>query len=91
MINTARAGPCAVAGRAVPLDRPALVAAAVLGCGPCARASTAELAPQKLEGTLAFMSESRWVITPTQQAIRAGHGEQDYDVVSAGLTRRYGA
>jgi hypothetical protein len=81
MINTARARPCAAAGRAVPLDRPALVAAAVLGCGPCARASTAELAPQKLKGTLAVMSASRWVIIPSQQAIRAGHRQQDYDAV----------
>jgi homogentisate 1,2-dioxygenase len=56
-----------------------------------ARASTAELAPQKLEGTLAFMFESRWMITPTQQAIRAGHRQQDYDAVWAGLTRRFGA
>jgi homogentisate 1,2-dioxygenase len=56
-----------------------------------ARASTAELAPQKLEGTLALMFESRWMIIPTQQAIRAGHRQQDYDAVWAGLTRRYGA
>jgi homogentisate 1,2-dioxygenase len=59
--------------------------------GTCARASTAELARQKLGGTLAFMFGSRWMIIRTQQAIRAGHRQQDYDAASAGLTRRYGA
>ena len=34
-----------------------------------AKASTAELKPQKLEGTLAFMFESRWTILPTNQAM----------------------
>ena len=37
------------------------------------------------------MFGSRWLIIPTQQAIRAGHRQQDYGAVSAGLTRRYGA
>ena len=50
-----------------------------------ARASTAELRPQKIDGTLAFMFESRWMIIPTQQAIRAGHRQQDYDAVWASL------
>jgi homogentisate 1,2-dioxygenase len=54
------------------------------------RASTAELTPQKLDGTLAFMFESRWLINPTAQAFRAGHRQQDYDAVWAGLTRRFG-
>ena len=51
-----------------------------------ARASTAELRPQKIDGTLAFMFESRWMIIPTQQAMRAGHRQQDYDAVWASLT-----
>ncbi len=53
-----------------------------------ARASTAELRPQKIDGTLAFMFESRWMIIPTQQAMRAGHRQQDYDAVWGGLSRR---
>ena len=56
-----------------------------------ARAAAAELAPQKLEGTLAFMLESRWMITPTQQAMRARHRQQDYDAVWVGLVPRFGA
>ena len=36
-----------------------------------AKASTAELKPQKLEGTLAFMFESRWTILPARQAMEA--------------------
>jgi homogentisate 1,2-dioxygenase len=54
-----------------------------------ARASEAELRPQKIEGTLAFMFESRWMITPTQQAMRAGHRQPDYDAVWAGLGRSF--
>jgi homogentisate 1,2-dioxygenase len=50
-----------------------------------ARASTAELRPQKIDGTLAFMFESRWMIIPTLQAIRADHRQLDYDAVWAGL------
>ena len=52
-----------------------------------ARASTAELRPQKIDGTLAFMFESRWMIIPTQQAMRAGHRQQDYDAVWGSLGR----
>jgi homogentisate 1,2-dioxygenase len=36
------------------------------------------------------MFESRWLINPTAQAIQAGHRQQDYDAVWAGLTRRFG-
>jgi homogentisate 1,2-dioxygenase len=54
-----------------------------------ARASTAELTPQKLDGTLAFMFESRWTILPTRQAMEAGHRQQDYDAVWSGLSRHF--
>ena len=54
-----------------------------------ARASTAELAPQKLDGTLAFMFESRWMMVPTRQAIEAGHRQRDYDAVWSGLQRNF--
>ena len=33
------------------------------------KASEAELAPQKITGSLAFMFESRWMIIPTRQAM----------------------
>jgi homogentisate 1,2-dioxygenase len=54
-----------------------------------ARASTAELAPQKLDGTLAFMFESRWTITATAQAMNASFRQRDYDSVWSGLTRHF--
>jgi homogentisate 1,2-dioxygenase len=56
-----------------------------------ARASTAELRPQKLDGTLAFMFESRWMIIPTRQAMHAEHRQQDYDAVWASLTPGFSA
>jgi homogentisate 1,2-dioxygenase len=54
-----------------------------------ARASTADLAPQKLDGTLAFMLESRWTILPTAQAMSAPFRQPDYDAVWSGLTRGF--
>ncbi len=54
-----------------------------------ARASTAALAPQKLDGTLAFMFESRWTMVPTRQAMEAGHRQRDYDAVWSGLSRNF--
>ena len=52
-----------------------------------ARASTAELRPQKLDGTLAFMFESRWTILPTRQAMEASFRQRDYDAVWSGYSR----
>jgi homogentisate 1,2-dioxygenase len=57
--------------------------------GTYARASTADLKPQKLEGTLAFMFESRWTILPTRQAMEASFRQGDYDAVWSGLTRNF--
>jgi len=54
-----------------------------------ARASTAQLRPQKLDGTLAFMFESRWTILPTAQAMDAGFRQRDYDAVWSGLSRNF--
>ena len=54
-----------------------------------ARASTAELTPQKLEGTLAFMFETRWTIVATAQAMDATFRQLDYDTVWSGLTRHF--
>jgi homogentisate 1,2-dioxygenase len=56
-----------------------------------ARASTAELRPQKIDGTLAFMFESRWMIIPTRQAMEARHRQEDYDAVWGGLSRSFRA
>ena len=53
------------------------------------RASTAELRPQKIDDTLAFMFESRWMLVPTRQAMEAAHRQRDYDAVWAGLTRSF--
>ena len=54
-----------------------------------AKASSAELKPQKLDGTLAFMFESRWTIVPTKQAMEATFRQRDYDAVWSGLTRKF--
>ena len=54
-----------------------------------AKASTAELAPQKLDDTLAFMFESRWTIQPTRQAMDPPSRQRDYDEVWAGLARNF--
>ncbi len=54
-----------------------------------ARASSAELRPQKIDGTLAFMFESRWMIIPTRQAMQAAHLQPGYDAVWQGLTRSF--
>jgi homogentisate 1,2-dioxygenase len=54
-----------------------------------AKASTADLAPQKLDDTLAFMFESRWTINPTRQAHEAPHRQPDYDAVWSGLQRHF--
>ena len=43
------------------------------------RAGAAELAPHKIEDTLAFMFESRWVIRPTRHAMESSALQQDYD------------
>jgi homogentisate 1,2-dioxygenase len=54
-----------------------------------ARASTAELRPQKVDGTLAVMFESRWTIIPTAQAMAAPFRQADYDAVWSGLERNF--
>jgi homogentisate 1,2-dioxygenase len=56
-----------------------------------AKASTAELAPQKIGDTLAFMFESRWMMVPTLQAMEAKHRQPDYDAVWSGLVRSFRA
>jgi homogentisate 1,2-dioxygenase len=43
------------------------------------RAVAAELAPHKIDGTLAFMFETRWVLSPTRQALDSATLQGDYD------------
>jgi len=49
------------------------------------KASSAKLAPHKLEDTLAFMWESRYVFRPTKAAITAKELQKDYDKVWSGF------
>ena len=47
--------------------------------------------PQKVDDTLAFMFETRWMIVPTRQAMEAAHLQRDYDEVWAGLAPSFAA
>jgi homogentisate 1,2-dioxygenase len=49
------------------------------------KASAAELKPHKIENTLAFMWESRWVFRPTKFALHAKELQKDYDRVWDGF------
>ncbi|MBK6464820.1 MAG: homogentisate 1,2-dioxygenase [Myxococcales bacterium] len=51
------------------------------------RAVAAELTPHKLEDTLAFMFETRWVVTPTAFASHSPTLETDYDACWSGFTK----
>ncbi|MEV0369643.1 homogentisate 1,2-dioxygenase [Streptomyces sp. NPDC050636] len=53
------------------------------------RASAAELKPQKIDDGLAFMFETRWPLTLTEQARDAGHLQRGYDDVWQGLQRHF--
>jgi homogentisate 1,2-dioxygenase len=53
------------------------------------KASSAELAPHKLDDTLAFMFETRWSVVPTRHALDAPHRQSDYDAVWQGLHRQF--
>ena len=50
-------------------------------------ASTAELSPHKVDRTMAFMFESRWLIKPTRFAMEAVHRQRDYDACWAGFAK----
>ena len=49
------------------------------------KASNAELTPQKIDNTLAFMFESRYVFEPTAHAMSGGLLQADYDGVWSGF------
>ena len=51
------------------------------------RASSARLEPQKIENTLAFMWESRYVFRPTRFAMSAPQLQKDYDAVWDGFKK----
>ena len=63
------------------------------GHGPDAatyeKASRAALDPQKLENTLAFMFESRYVIRPTRFAVETPQRQKDYLDCWQGLTKHF--
>jgi homogentisate 1,2-dioxygenase len=54
-----------------------------------AAASTASLAPQKVDETLAFMFETRWTIVPTADALALDTLQPDYDAVWQGIERHF--
>jgi homogentisate 1,2-dioxygenase len=43
------------------------------------KASAAELKPHKIQDSLAFMWESRWVFRPTRAAMQSKALQQNYD------------
>jgi homogentisate 1,2-dioxygenase len=53
------------------------------------KATKAELKPQKIEDTLAFMWESRYVFRPTRFAMGAPELQKDYDAVWRGFERMH--
>jgi len=63
------------------------------GHGPDAatfeEASSAPLAPRRLEGTLAFMFESRRVLRPTRFALETAQRQRDYADCWKGLRKRF--
>jgi len=54
------------------------------------RASSVDLAPQKVDDTLAFMFETRWPVVLTRQALETPQRQRDYDEVWRGLAPRFG-
>lgn len=50
-------------------------------------AIAADLAPKKLDNTLAFMFETRWVISPTRAAMESSELQSDYDACWADLRK----
>lgn len=66
---------------------------ALAGHGPdaatFAKAATAELKPQYLGDTLAFMFETRWVLHPTRFALSSPSLQKDYASCWRGLPKRF--
>ncbi len=55
------------------------------------KASNADLKPQKLSGTLAFMFESRYIIRPTKFAMETAQLQHEYSEVWQGLKKNFRA
>lgn len=53
------------------------------------KASNADLKPQKLSGTMAFMFESRYVIRPTRFAMECAQLQHNYNDVWQGLKKNF--
>ena len=53
------------------------------------KASNADLAPQKLSGTMAFMFESRYIIRPTEFAMACQQLQPEYSKVWGGLKKTF--
>jgi homogentisate 1,2-dioxygenase len=53
------------------------------------RASAASLAPHKLENTMAFMFETRYIVRPTRHAIESPQLQSDYTGCWNGLQRHF--
>lgn len=53
------------------------------------KASNADLKPQKLEGTMAFMFESRYIIRPTKFAMDCAQLQHEYSDVWQGLRKNF--
>jgi homogentisate 1,2-dioxygenase len=54
-----------------------------------AKAVEAQLQPHKIDNTLAFMFETRWVIRPTDWALAVPELQQDYDACWDGLGNNF--
>jgi len=53
------------------------------------KGSTAQLVPQKLPDTLAFMLETRWTVRLTRHALNTEYRQPDYDHAWSGLKRAF--
>lgn len=53
------------------------------------KASNAELTPQKYENTLAFMFESRYIISPTKYALEGKERQTDYTQCWRSITKHF--
>jgi homogentisate 1,2-dioxygenase len=53
------------------------------------KAVSADLAPHKIDNTLAFMFETRWIIQPTKFAMDAPQLQSDYDDCWSGITKNF--
>ena len=53
------------------------------------KASKADLKPHKIEGSLAFMFESRYVFRPTRFAMESAHLQKNYDDAWGGFRRNF--